>query len=428
MNGSLRRNWWRRTALALVGGAAMAGGVGTNGNALAEPLSHPPEKGTPAGSQDAPPVWTRSATPSPVQTILKPKPTAVVPVAAQVPAVQMPSPSIPFTATPAPVAVVGAPMMPEFKPVPIPTAPGIAEPATSEPPTYLPPPLQAAPTAPPAKSSNPVNPVAPPPPDFNLRPGNGRNSVNPDAPSVPAIPVVPTIPVPAEPRAILTGQRTKPTEAHFAPTVKDVYAVSGAPAPLPIPLHPNAPGTHPMTIPSRSTTIAAVTGIALAFAPVQSATSQDKTDPVQLRKELDAANKKLDDADKEIKRLSALLDGKKDEKGVRLDYDPGAVEELKRLKYRVEMLEKQVAAMQSSTSLRPGPAIVGKGTIRVVNEYPVAVSIVINEKSYRVEPNTTLTVDVPVGEFSYQLLQSGVGATPIRSAIKDKEVVTLRVK
>jgi hypothetical protein len=177
--------------------------------------------------------------------------------------------------------------------------------------------------------------------------------------------------------------------------------------------------------------VAAVTGIALAFAPTNpAATAQDKNDPVQLRKDLDAATRKLDDADKEIRRLSALLDGKRSENGFRLESDPGAVEEIRRLKERVKTLEAQLDTMQKSTSLRPpGVGIVtGKGTVRVVNEYPVVVSIVVNDKSYRVDPGTTLNVEVPAGEFTYQLLASGIGATPTRSAIKDKEVVTLRVK
>src|SRR5262249_46192965 len=168
-------------------------------------------------------------------------------------------------------------------------------------------------------------------------------------------------------------------------------------------------------------------GVALAFSPAPSGLSanpQEKVDPVQLKKDLDEANRKLADAEKEIKRLSALLEGKRDETGKLIPTDPGAVEEIKRIKTRVEAVEAQVNAMKTSTSLRPPTD--GRGTVRVVNEYPVEVSIVINEKSYRVAPGATLSVEIPAGEFTYQLLQTGATAT--KSTIKDKEVVTLRVK
>ena len=64
--------------------------------------------------------------------------------------------------------------------------------------------------------------------------------------------------------------------------------------------------------------------------------------------------------------------------------------------------------------------------MKVVNEYPVEISMVINDKSHRIAPGKVLEVKVPAGDFSYQLLQSGAAAT--RSAIKDKETVTLRIK
>ncbi|HJZ56845.1 MAG TPA: hypothetical protein VKE74_17890 [Gemmataceae bacterium] len=233
-----------------------------------------------------------------------------------------------------------------------------------------------------------------------------------------------TPPVPAAP-----ALRTKPPDGPFAPSEKDVFPVPGAGggphATLPI-TQPTTPGVNPMDLPSQ-TVFAAVTGVALAFSPAPSGLSaapQEKVDPVELKKQLDATKEKLADAEKEIKRLTALLEGKRDETNRPIPTDPGAVEEIRRLKARVEALEAQVNAMKTSTSLRPTTD--GKGTVRVVNEYPVEVSIVVNDKSYRVAPGTTLNIEVPAGEFTYQLLQTGATAT--RSTIKDKEVVTLRVK
>jgi hypothetical protein len=56
----------------------------------------------------------------------------------------------------------------------------------------------------------------------------------------------------------------------------------------------------------------------------------------------------------------------------------------------------------------------------------VQISIVVNGTSYRVAPSKTFDVDVPAGEFSYQLLESGAAST--KSVIKEKETVTLRIK
>src|SRR5262249_1356030 len=146
----------------------------------------------------------------------------------------------------------------------------------------------------------------------------------------------------------------------------------------------------------------------------------------ELKAQLDTTNAKLDGIQRTLDRLTELLEGKRDAKGFRIESDPGAVEEIKRLKNQLADLQKQMDTMKSSTSLRPGATITNRGTVRVVNDYPVEISIVINGRSYRVAANTTTNVDVPVGEFTYQLLQSG--ASEVRSRIAEKEVVTLRVK
>ncbi len=62
----------------------------------------------------------------------------------------------------------------------------------------------------------------------------------------------------------------------------------------------------------------------------------------------------------------------------------------------------------------------------VVNEYQREISMVINDKSYRIAPASKIEVEVPAGDFAYQLLESGAATT--RSVIKDKETVTLRIK
>ena len=144
---------------------------------------------------------------------------------------------------------------------------------------------------------------------------------------------------------------------------------------------------------------------------------------------LAAANKRIDDLEKLVAKLNEQLNGKYD-KGYRLETDPGAVEEIKRLKNKIADLEGDIKALRTQQTTAQKPVIVPearpKGTVKVVNEYPVEITILVNDRSYRVAPNTKVEVEVPAGEFVYQLPQSGTALT--RSVIKDKETVTLRIK
>ena len=101
---------------------------------------------------------------------------------------------------------------------------------------------------------------------------------------------------------------------------------------------------------------------------------------------------------------------------------------MKELKNQIAKLDAELKALKTQTSLKPAivPEAKPKGIVKVVNEYPVEISMVINDKSHRIAPNTKIEVEVPAGDFSYQLLQSGAATT--RSVIKDKETVTLRIK
>ena len=112
--------------------------------------------------------------------------------------------------------------------------------------------------------------------------------------------------------------------------------------------------------------------------------------------------------------------------------------EVKRLRNEVASLKSQIEAMRGTTALRPGDRMgtavpsgpitpgAGRGVVRIVNDYPVEVSIIVNDASFRVPAGKTRDVEVPAGEFTYQLLTAG--AAPTKSPIKEKEVVTLRIK
>ncbi len=158
--------------------------------------------------------------------------------------------------------------------------------------------------------------------------------------------------------------------------------------------------------------------------PVKADADTDK-----LKKDLETANDRIKELEKKVARLAELLTGRLDIDGKTiLPSDPGAVEEIKRLKNRIAELDTELKDLKKTTALKPAivPEAKPKGVVKVVNEYPVEISMVINEKSHRIAPNTKIEVEIPAGEFSYQLLQSGAAST--RSVIKDKETVTLRIK
>jgi hypothetical protein len=271
-------------------------------------------------------------------------------------------------------------------------------------------PVTAPPAGPKPEPDKPVTPVAPPP-----------------APVLPALPAVPELAPPGPPKPVPATPVDRPKVGSPDPFVFPAPARTGGTASTPDP-QVTTPGDNTMTSSLRQTAVAAVIGGALAFTPAKAPGLPFTTSTAaELQKK--TVEEQLDEINKKLNRLTELLDGRRDEKGFPLPSDPGLVAELRTLKDKVADLEKQINQLKASTSLRPGTTtdlMAGKGTVRVVNEYPVEVSIVVNQNSYRVAPNTKLDVTVPAGEFTYQLLQSGAAVT--RSAIKEKETVTLRIR
>lgn len=366
-------------------------------------------------------------------------------------------PAFPPVALPAPTP----PKAPDTKPVapPMPAAPALPAlpslPGTGEPPVAptavaplvpaapaalpLPSPAPLAPSAPPAKPTDPVQPMIPAKPDSGLKPTAPGNNLNPTV--APAVPVMPPMPNTGRDVPALPVDRSKVPEPSFiAPTDKDVFPVK--------PVAPDTRATTPRddTMLNLTTTAAfAVLGSAMlavekanpptlppkAVTPMTTAVplKADDADVTKLKTDLAAANRKIEDLEKQVKRLNELLTGKKDELGVLVDPKaPGAVDDVKALKDKIAAMQREIDSLKTQTALKPAvvPEVKPKGTVRVVNEYPVEISMVINDKSYRIAPGAKLDVDVSAGDFSYQLLQSGAAAT--KSVIKDKETVTLRIK
>lgn len=465
MSGSKR---WRRVAIGLGCAAAIGGWVGAQ---QTKPVFVPQTKETPA-------VWTRSASPVgntplaatvPASGILPPIPGIVVPAVPKSPGADpaTPGPRVPDVPPLPPgalPAIPTAPKPPELKPADLPPlepvkprpAPAPAAPSLPSapfptpnlvvvpPPTPIPVIPQPAAVAPPpvaVESAVPVPPVLPPKPDFNLRPDVPGNSVKSNTPNgEPA--KLPTVPPPVELTqipAIPPASRPEPpaTPVDRPRTAESPFGTPGTFA-VPLPAAPKipdtpapTPGDRTMTTTLKQTTLAAVIGGTLAFAPAKPANAFPV--PVGVEQKEKTLEEKVADLQKDTKRILELLEGRKDESGFPIPTSPGLAAELRKLKDDVAALDAKLKEIEkNSTSLRPAnpatpaPATTPRGTVRVVNDYPVMISILVNGTSHRIEPQKSLDIGVPAGEFTYQLLQSGAAA--VKSPIKDKEVVTLRVK
>jgi hypothetical protein len=272
-----------------------------------------------------------------------------------------------------------------------------------------------------------------------LNPNKGGNTLNPAAPPIERPGSVPPVPplggVGREPTGTPV-ERAKPVDPKDGASDKYVFPV---PNPI-VPQHRDDTMTKLTTAASfailsgamlaaeKAAALPPVAPSKLLPAPGVLVKADEKSDVEKLKTDLTKANEKIADLERQVKKLTELLTGKKDDQGP-IPTEPGAVAEVARLKDRVKTLEDEIKALRAQTSLKPSvtaPEAKPKGTVKVVNEYPVEISIVVNDKSYRVAPNTKIDVEVPAGEFTYQLLQAGAAVT--RSTIKEKETVTLRIK
>lgn len=413
---------------------------------LPDPAALPALPGGPAAP-------TGPAVPTPKPDV--PKPDPVTPPV--LPAVPSPNPAVEPPKFPAPAA----PSDPAVLPTPAPVLPpGLPVPAPAD--LTPPPPL--------AKSPEPVQSPTPAKPESGLPGGNGGNNVKPDVPpdapapvlpvpapvlpepkpvapvgplANPVVPALPAVGSPGEPSGV-PAERTLPA----GPPAKEPALIT-PPAPI-IPYTPASPTPGDSTVSAFSqSAAAAILGGALlaatnpapapaappfptpaAAVPAGQGKSDEKAEHADLKKALDESNRKLGEIQKQLAQLSELLNGKKDSDGYPIT-GSGLLDQVKDLKNRLAAIEDDLRKMKTSSSLRPNtPSAVdpkaNMGTVRVVNEYPVRISIVVNGTSYRIDPSKSQDIEVPAGEFTYQLLESGAAAT--RSTIKEKETVTLRIK
>lgn len=215
---------------------------------------------------------------------------------------------------------------------------------------------------------------------------------------------------------------------------------------------PVPPTTTPATTPgdapvNRQKMLTAVLGAALATAP----TRADEPKPPPQKSDntvaLEALKKDVDALRDDIKKLQTFRKDLEDtvygKKDGGTGADIGLMSRLDRLDQSIKKLDEQLTkigdpkpttALRTDTGSAPAlpstPAapssIVNLSHVRIVNDYPVEMSMIVNRKSYRVGPGETRTVDVPPGSYTYELLAAG--SQPTTSQIKDSETVTLRIR
>jgi hypothetical protein len=105
-------------------------------------------------------------------------------------------------------------------------------------------------------------------------------------------------------------------------------------------------------------------------------------------------------------------------------------EDLQSLKNKVAQLEKDVGLLRSRSNTSnyqptaPPTPNSGAGHVRLVNTWPATVTILLNDRSFRVEPGQTIDVpDVPAGAFTYEVLEARPDNTVVH--IREKQPRTL---
>lgn len=226
-----------------------------------------------------------------------------------------------------------------------------------------------------------------------------------------------------------------------------------APAPKPVPVVSNTkttPGEFIMPLSLRKIALSTIVGATLMVAPVfadnldkkDDATKQElektnaliaemKRDLADLKsKELASIKKEIDALKESNKQTQIFLEGGSD-KGSATD---GLLKKMSRLEEtlaavdkKLQLLDTKLSASTRTASSSPesAKAIVEMGSVKIVNDYEIEISIVVNGKAFRIEPKETKNIDVPVGSLKYQLLGSGSSETT--RTVKDKEIVTLWV-
>jgi hypothetical protein len=417
-------------------------------DAKPEPGAQPvPPTGAPS---PLPPVLPADSLPKPVELPAAPKPVEPLPAPKFDPA-PAPLPAPTFTREPLPAPPVLPPAkidpIPDMKPVdPLPKPVEVA-PVLPKPEPVLPKPAETPPVLP------KLEPVAPLPADTLPRPVEIPQPVKPSDPPSYGVPVKPENrlrpdagPLTVNPGPAPVGPETLPAPRKVgnetAPLPRPVVEESVTPTPKPdvvVPIAaPYTPGPTPMTL-SRHTVLSAVMGAALAAAPAFAADppAADAEAIKAIQKEiadLKADVKLLKEQRNELnKQLNGIPESQRktpEEKGalIRMQEAEAAAE---KMAAKVKELETSLTQKSVSEKLAVGGSgsgiSPGRGIVKLVNEYNVKVSMMVNGTSYPLGVNEVKSIEVPEGKFKYELVEFP-NAVAKETTIKEGETVTLRIK
>lgn len=260
-------------------------------------------------------------------------------------------------------------------------------------------------------------PSAPAPAEKPLLPAAPKISLKPSGPVAP-----PAVPVAGEPSATTGATPVKLPKLAAA-------AVGAALATAPAP----AQDATPKPSPGKESVAQSLPAPAQPAAPAQSATP-----PISSvsKEQFDALKADIDGLKDYKRQVQDLLQGKSDG-AAQTVLDAGVLKRLTDLETKLDRLEKTIESMrQLVTRIEPGrtalsppapmPAPATKSAVKLVNDYPTDLSIILNGTSHRLKPGETKLVNVSAGTFTYELIAEGAAA--ITRNIRDDETVTLRIK
>jgi chromosome condensin MukBEF ATPase and DNA-binding subunit MukB len=162
----------------------------------------------------------------------------------------------------------------------------------------------------------------------------------------------------------------------------------------------------------------------LATAPALADTDTQKDNGDTL-KSIDSQLKQLNQT------LAALNDIKKELADFRRDTNvtvQKSREDIAELQRKTANLEREVEELRNrlsaSTRIALAPPPTTMGRVRLLNTFNAPMTIVVNDRAYRLDPNREQTIDVPVGVFTYEVL--GV-QPPVTRTLDANKIFTIFV-
>jgi hypothetical protein len=303
---------------------------------------------------------------------------------------------------------------PELLPLPEPVSPA-AKPLPEPRPVTLPSALPRPP-APPAAVPSPIQLAQP---EFRLQPPEPRHNVKSKEPIPSPLLRAPTPPTPqpGEPLMPLSLRRTALSALLGTGLVAGtIYADA----------EPTRKDDSAITKKDVETTNALLADLKKQLAELKTkdfAELQSKLADLK-SKDLAALKTELEQVKAAKKQLLEILEGT--DKGDGLLKRLSAIEtKLGDLAKQVDGLDKKLETTRTALASPIVKEAPKTGTVKLVNLYAAEVDIIVNGKGYRLTPNETKSITIPVGTFTYQLLTGG--GEEKKRTIKESEEVLLKV-